>query len=171
MLDGFVFDRRPITSEDWAHYNWVFSGKRDGITSGCGMTVSGNSVYVADGYFLIRGRMGVVKGTTTVTAPTVSSGQLYATLVARIDLSQTNTEETLNQLVFDIKTDQTAYPAVVQEDLDNGGSVYEVTFARFMLSVNGISNFEQVIQERVVDWISQSQISYNAGTNSLYFNL
>lgn len=171
MLDGFVFDQRPITSADWAHYNWVFSGKKDGITSGCGMTVSGNDINIADGYFLIRGRMGVVRGTTTVTAPTVSSGTVYGLLVAKVDLSQINTASEMNQLTFEIKTDATAYPTVTQEDLDNGGTVYEVAFARFTLSVNGIANFTRVVEEQVIDWISARQITYNQSTNSLYFNL
>lgn len=171
MLDGFVFDQRPITSEDWAHYNWVFSGKKDGVTSGCEMTTSGSDINVADGYFLIRGRMGVVKGTTTITAPTVTSGQLYGVLVARIDLTQTNTESEMHQLTFEIKTDQTAYPTAVQEDLDDGGTIYEVIFARFMIGVNGISSFTPVVNTNVVDWISASQITYNPSTQSLYFSL
>ena len=171
MLDGFVFDQRPITSEDWAHYNWVFSGKKDGVTSGCAMTVSGSDINVADGYFLIRGRMGVVKGTTTITAPSVASGQLYAVLVAKIDLTQTNTETEMNQLTFEIKTSQTAYPTAVQQDLDAGGTTYEVIFARFLIGVNGITNFTRVIDTRVIDWISASQITYNSSTQSLYFSL
>ena len=171
MLDGFVFDTRPITSKDWAHYNWVMARKRDGITGGCEMSVSGNDISIADGYFLIRGRMGVVRGTTVVSAPTVSSGQVYALLVAKIDLSQTNTASTMNQLTFEVKTNSSAYPTVTQQDLDDTGTIYELAFAKFTISSNGIENFEEVINEVAIDWVSESQFTFDSDTDSLYLTL
>lgn len=170
-LDGFVFDKRNITSAAWAHYNWIMTGKQDGLTSGCDMTVSGNDVNIADGYFFIRGRMGIVSGTTTVTAPTVASGTAYCTLVAQIDLTKVNTTDEMKQLTFEVLTSASTYPSVTQEDLDNGGNIYQVAFAHFDVTANGISNFTPVIGEVDTDYIHADQFSYVSGTNSLYLTL
>lgn len=169
MLDGFVFDQRNITSIEWAHYNWVFSGKKDGVTLGCDLSYSGNTITIGAGYFLIRGRMGVLTGNTTVNAGTTDSATLYCVLVAEINLSATNTLSELNQLTFKVLSSTSDYPVPTQEDLDDDGTIYQIPFAKFNLTTYGITNFARVIptfnatttvQLTVSGWVLKSSGEY-----------
>lgn len=145
MLDGFVFDQRNITSTEWSHYNWIFSGKKDGVTNGCALSFTGNNITIGAGYFMIRGRMGVLTGNTTVNAGTTDSATIYCLLVAEIDLTATNTLAELNQLTFKILKSTSNYPTPTQQDLDDDGTIYQLPFATFTLTTYGITNFNPVI--------------------------
>lgn len=141
MVNGIVFDLQNVTAADLAHTFWIICGMRDCITSGCGMTYSGRNVYLTAGYFFARGHLVKLTGTTEVEGPTVTSGQLYCHLVFEIDLSQTPSEEEFTQGKFKILSSATGYPTATKEDLDNNGSVYQMSFAKFIMTNTGISGF------------------------------
>lgn len=141
MIRGVTFDKQLMNSSDHAHeVNFYFGGDM-GVTKGCEVNenVDGNLV-VSAGYFVIKGRLVQVVGSEIVVVPSVPSGTLYSTLVFEIDLTQENTITEFNQGSFKIVSNASAYPTLTQEDLDNGGNVYQFEFARFENSISGIAN-------------------------------
>jgi hypothetical protein len=148
MIRGITFDKQLMKSKDHAHEVNYYYGGDLGITKGCEVleNVDGNLV-VSDGYFIIKGRLIGIEGDEIIEVPSVPSGTLYSTLVFEIDLTKENTISEFNQGVFKILSDASDYPTLIQEDLDNGGEVYQFEFVRFENSVSGIDN---MVDTRVV---------------------
>lgn len=141
MINGITYDLQNVTSADMAHMYWTMLGLRDGISSGCSVSISGNTIYITPGYFEARGHLTKLTGETSVTVPTVASGVLYCSLVYEIDLSQSASESEFTQGSFKIISSASGYPALTKEDLDNGGTTYQMEFARFTNSPSGVANF------------------------------
>ena len=139
MIRGITFDKQLLKSGDHAHeVNHYYAGNM-GVSKGCEVieNVDGNLVVDA-GYFIIKGRLVSVDGSETITVPIVPSGTLYSILVFEIDLTQVNTTTVFNQGTFKILSDALDYPTLTQEDLDNGGTLYQFEFVRFENTVGGI---------------------------------
>lgn len=141
MIQGIVYDLQDIAASDLAHIFWTISGMRDGILDGCDITYSGNTMYIAAGYFSPRGYLCRLTGTTPVSLPSVSSTNLYCNLVYQIDLAQTASEDSFTQGSFVVLTSASGYPTPRQDDLDNGGTIYQMSFAKFVMTSNGVTNF------------------------------
>lgn len=138
---GITFDKQLLKSEDFAHQtNYFYQGKM-GVTKGCEISINeSGDLVVADGYFIIFGRQVANIGDTVVKVPTVASGTLYSKLVFTIDLTLENTETEFNQGYFEIISNSVAYPNLIQEDLNNGGTKYQLEFYKFANTVPGITN-------------------------------
>lgn len=142
MQVGITFDRCNVTSANDAHYHWTFLNKTNGVTKGCSVTASSSAITIAKGYFVVYGRFVQITGAETVTPDAITTGTAYRRLVYEIDLSKTNTDTEFNQGYFKVLTSSnSSYPSLTRQDLDNGGTVYQMPFARFTQTVNGISNF------------------------------
>lgn len=141
MQVGITFDQCNVTSMDDAHYHFTFLNRVDGVTKGCTVTADRNNLYIAKGYFVIYGRFVKVTGQETVTPDAVQTGTLYCRLVYEIDLTKTNTIEEFQQGYFRIISSGSAYPTPTKQDLENGGTLYQMPFARFTVSSSGIANF------------------------------
>jgi len=141
MIRGITFDKQLMKSKDHAHEVNYYYGGDLGVTKGCDVTenIDGNLV-VSAGYFIIKGRLVAVEGTEVITVPVVASGTLFSTLIFEIDLTKTNTAESFLQGAFKIVSNAVAYPALTQEDLDDGGDVYQFEFARFENTVDGVGS-------------------------------
>ena len=113
----------------------------DGITLGCEVSISGESVNIQPGYFVTAGRWTKITGVETVPSPEIISGQIYCVVVYEIDLSQTNTPSEFNQGHFKTLTSTTAYPDITKEDLENGGTIYQFPFCQYVKNTSGISQF------------------------------
>lgn len=138
---GITFDNQLLKSEDFAHQTNCFYQGKMGVTKGCEISIDANrDLVVADGYFIIFGRQVANVGDTVVKVPTVASGTLYSKLVFTIDLTLENTETEFNQGYFEIISNSVAYPNLIQEDLDNGGTKYQLEFYKFANTVPGITN-------------------------------
>lgn len=141
MIRGVTFDKQLNKSEDDAHRMHYFFQGQMGVTKGCNITEDANGdLVVSDGYFDIYGRLVANVGDTIVEVPNVPSGTLYSILVFEVDLSQENTIDTFNQGKFKIVSDSVDYPELIQDDLDNGGTIYQMEFCRFENTVSGIVN-------------------------------
>lgn len=141
MIKGITFDKQLMRSKDHAHeINHYFQGKV-GVTKGCNVSenVDGNLV-VSSGYFIIGGRLVSVESPEIITIPSVPSGLLYSILVFEIDLTKTNTLTEFNQGVFKILSDAADYPVLIQQDLENDGTMYQFEFVRFENSSSGIAS-------------------------------
>lgn len=141
MQIGITFDQCNVTSADDAHYHRTFLNAVDGVTKGCKVTADRQNIYVAKGYFVIYGRFVKVTGQETITPDAVQAGTLYCRLVYEVDLSKTNTLEEFQQGAFKILSSGSTYPTPTKQDLENGGTLYQMPFARFTVSSSGISNF------------------------------
>lgn len=141
MINGITYDLQNVTSQDMAHMYWVMAGMRDGVSSGCAVTINGNTISLAPGYFEARGHLTKLTGSTTVTVTPVQSGTLYCILAYEIDLSEAASQSVFTQGSFKIISSASGYPALTQEDLDNGGTIYQMEFARFVNTPNGVNSF------------------------------
>lgn len=143
MIEGIVYDLQNITASDMALVYWMYGGMRDGIITGCSMSYTSSAVAITSGYFSARGHLTKLSGTTSVSLPTVSGSTLYCNLVYQIDLSQTASQSSFTQGSFIVLTNSTTYPTPTQQDLDNGGTIYQMSFAKFKLGTSGVSGWKK----------------------------
>lgn len=167
MVHGVTFNEQLVTSANMAHAHHIFAGKKSGITKGCAVTYSGRNLYVSAGYMITCGRISEITSQETIEAPEVSSGTCYCRLVYEVDLSKTNTEEAFTQGYFRILQSYSAYPALTQEDLDNGGSVYQLPFAKFTVTSSGIGNFTN--ESVTFDTVTQVTLTVAGWSNAAPF--
>lgn len=141
MIRGITFADQLTTSDDFAHLQNKWFNGVSGITKGCTVTADADNVYVAPGYFLISGRLVRIVGTETIPSEVVEVNK-YCSIVFEIDLSKTNSTTVFNQGYFKLLSDTSAYPTLIQEDLDAGGTVYQMEFARFIKTTTSITTFK-----------------------------
>lgn len=138
MLKGHVFNLQTFTSEAFAIFIDKFLNMRCGVAKGCELSNTNNSVTIADGYFVIRGRfLEVISG---VTVSDITSNGFYS-LICEIDLSKTNTADQLNQAIIKVISSASNYPALTQQDITGTGTLYQYEFARFKVKNGSITNF------------------------------
>ena len=142
MIEGIVYDLQNITAEDLAKVFWMYGAKRDGIITGCSMSYTSSAINLTAGIFSARGHLTKLSGTTSVSLPTVNSGTLYCNLVYQIDLSQTASALSFTQGSFEILTSNSSYPTPTKEDLDDDGTIYQMSFAKFILGTSGITSWQ-----------------------------
>lgn len=173
MINGITFSECLITSGDFAHFMYTMLGNTDGVTKGCEISTANDLIYIQKGYFLQSGRMVQVVGIEEVESPDVQSGQLYCKVVFEIDLSKSNTAEEFAQGYFKTLTSTTGYPDVTQEDLSDGGVVYQMPWATYIKTVNGIEDFKDVRsvydQESIWKVVQDQHAEYKAEFEE-YFN-
>ena len=138
MLKGLVFNLQTFTSEAFDLFIDKFLNGRNGVAQGCELSNTNNSVTIADGYFVIRGRFLQIIG--GVTLDNISTNGFYS-LTCEIDLSQTNTTEQLNQAEIKVVSSTITYPTLVQQDITNEGTIYQYEFARFKVEGGTITSF------------------------------
>lgn len=139
MLKGQVFDEQIFESECFAHFINIFLNKKNGITKGCNLTKTNNSVTINSGCFCVQGRFLKVVGSNTVE---VTPKAEYCKLICEIDLNKINTETEFKQADIKVLSSTNSYPSLTQQDLDNGGKIYQFEFAQFQNTLNGIINFK-----------------------------
>lgn len=138
MLKGLVFNLQTFTSEAFALFIDKFLNGRSGVAQGCNLSNTNNSVTIADGYFVIRGRF--LEVISRVTISDITSNGFYS-LVCEIDLSKTNTTEQFNQAEIKVISNASAYPTLLQQDITNEGTIYQYEFARFKVEGGTITKF------------------------------
>lgn len=141
MIRGITFANQLVTSADFAHYINTFLAGNTGRTKGIEITHDDESVFVGSGYFVTFGRYVNITGTETIETDLVEAGTQYNRLVFTVDLSKTSTVSEFEQGYFELLTSYDGYPSIVQEDLDDGGTVFQIPFCRFTKTISGISNF------------------------------
>lgn len=137
---GITFSKQSVTSNDDAHIYKLLLDGRKGKTKGCKLTFGTDDIYISAGYFFASNRLIEVSSMETVATPVITSGTTYCRLVFEIDLTKTNTNTEFNQGYFRVLSSAADYPTVTQEDLENGGNVYQLPFAKFTKSVSGIGS-------------------------------
>lgn len=144
MVNGITFNEQLNTSADFAHFQNVFLNGSNGVTKGCGISQANGNVYIQKGYFVVCGRFVRVTGVEEIASPDVASGQLYCTVVFEVNLANINTEEEFTQGYFRTLTNVSAYPSLEQQDLDDGGTLYQMPWCQYIKQPSGISNFRDL---------------------------
>lgn len=155
---GITFSKQAVSSNDDSHLYGVLLNGRNGRTKGCKMTFGTDDIFVSEGYFLASNRLIYISSTETIPTPAVTSGTLYCRLVFEIDLSKTNTNDAFNQGYFRVLSGSANYPDITQEDLENGGYIYQFPFAKFTKSISGIGSF--VSELKTIGHASGDEIIY-----------
>lgn len=155
---GITFSKQTVTSKDDAHIYEILLNGRKGRTKGCKMTFGTNDIYISNGYFFAANRLIEITSTETVTTPIVTTGTTYCRLVFELDLSKLNSNAAFNQGAFKVLSSTADYPEIVQEDLANGGNIYQLPFAKFTKSINGIATF--VSELETVGYIKEDATIY-----------
>lgn len=163
-IRGITFSKQSVSSNDDSHVYKVFLNGRKGRTRGCRMTYSTDDIYISDGYFFAANRLLEVSSTETITTPVVSSGTTYCRLVFEIDMTKTNANAEFNQGYFKVLSSTASYPDITQEDLEDGGNVYQLPFAQFTKTVDGIGSF--VAQLETIGTIPQDATIYVSKSGS-----
>lgn len=129
MIRGITFSEQSFYSADFAHFQNFFLNGNSGITQGCQITHDDTTVTIGTGRFIVHGRMMNIEEAEVVRASHgFSSG--YNCIVYEIDLSKENTITEFRQgYIRVLNTDE-----LIQEDLNNGGSVYQYPFCHFQWS-------------------------------------
>lgn len=104
----------------------------DGISSGCALSRSGTTLSLAAGKIIAAGRTARVSSAQSFTV----SGSGYSRLVLTIDLTQAAAQ----QVALDVQNSGTlaGFPALVQNDVNNGGSKYQFVICITQGGASGI---------------------------------
>ena len=164
MVRPITFDKQHIKSQDDAHIRNVLLEGEGGITKGCDISYLSDSITISKGYFCAFGRWVAIDGEEVIAIDGISSGRRYCVLVYTIDLTKENTEDNFAQGKFEILKGTTAYPSLRQENLDSGGEVYQLEFARFVQTLTGITEFKIGIKNIVAGMVTKDMIAHNLTT-------
>lgn len=161
-IQGITFQKQLVSSNDDAHIHKIILNGRKGKTKGCTMTFGKDDIYIANGYFFAANRLVKIASMETIATPIVSSGTTYCRLVFEIDLTKTNTNTSFEQGYFKVLSSTSDYPGITQEDLEDGGNIYQLPFARFTKTASGIGSFVSelesigILQENETIYVSTS---------------
>ena len=157
-IRGVTFSKQSVSSNDDSHVFKVLLNGKKGKTKGCEMTFGTDDIYITSGYFFIANRLVEISSMETVSTPVVSTGTTYCRLVFEIDMTKTNTNAAFNQGYFKILSSTTDYPEIIQEDLEDGGNIYQLPFAKFTKTIAGIATFVSELET----------IGYIQGDSTIY---
>lgn len=125
-LVKITFDSASVTSKEDADINHFLANKQNGRISGILNAVtpstSNNYISFTSGYVQVYGRRAFVESGTKIAVSL--DGNAYGYVCIRFDLA--NNAVSLNK-----KESASGYPTLTQEDLMNGGYVYELPIARY----------------------------------------
>lgn len=157
-IRGITFPKQTVTSNDDAHVNQILLAGRKGRTRGCKMTFGKDDIYISEGYFFAANRLIQIPSPETIATPVITAGTTYCRIVFELDMRKVNTNLEFNQGYFKILTSTLNYPEIVQEDIENGGNVYQLPFAKFVKTVDGIASFVDELETIGIAPISDSII-------------
>ena len=157
-IRGITFSKQIVSSNDDSHIYEILLNGRKGRTKGCKITFGTDDIFISEGYFFIANRLIEISSTETVSTPVATSGTIYCRLVFELDFSKTNTNESFNQGSFKILSSNADYPSITQENLASGGDVYQMPFAKFAKTINGISAFVSELES--IGYVKDSATIY-----------
>lgn len=139
MLKGHTYSQQLFRNEAFRLFIDTFLQRNSGIILGCELSNTSNSITIKDGWFCIRGGFLQEEGGTTINVTETATS--YCKLVCEIDLSKINTNSNFEQGQYKIIKSTSSYPTLTQQDITNGGDVYQFEFAQFKTGANGITDF------------------------------
>ena len=147
-LTGITFANQKITpSDDGRLYGSILS---DGILTGCAVTFAAATLSIAAGSMLIGTRELRTSGETlSITGAT--SG--YARVIVDIDLTRAATKTSFEQAQLQIQyaASQSAFPALVQQNINAAGTHYQAIFCVVSLGTAGITAIVSTLETALIE--------------------
>ena len=142
MITLIQWNGSNVTPADDAALYAHFDG-RSGIISGCvPSSLGSNQIAVSSGRGYICGRQFTVQQETILAQVSSSGEEMQGRLLVQIDLA--NSEQPITFLT----QAAASLPDLVQDDLNNGGTVYQLPLATYTIDSVAISGFTVVDQQR-----------------------
>lgn len=141
MVRGETYNKQLFESETFRHFINIFLNKESGVTRGCNPTKEDEYITIETGNFVIQG--GFLREVTG-TKNKIPSEAGYYKLVYEIDLSKTNTKDEFKQGSYKFVKALGDYPSLTQEDLENGGTVFQLPFCQFKITETGLEDFKDL---------------------------
>lgn len=143
MIRGHVFAYQTFSNEAFALFMDFLLAHKSGVIKGCAVSNTSSSVSLGSGYLWIKGRPIQIVGTETID---VANDSMYNIFCLVVDLSRTNTTESFTQAYTTIVKSASGYPTLTQQDLTDGGTVYQFPLAKFKTTNGVISDFVSMIE-------------------------
>ncbi|MCI1244860.1 MAG: hypothetical protein LKG11_02830 [Bacilli bacterium] len=186
-LIKITFDSASVTSKEDADVNHYLAAGQNGIIAGllnaCSASTSNNYITFQSGYVQAYGRRVYVESGTKISVSL--DGSAYGYVVVKIDIGN-------NVVTLEKKEKTSGWPTLTQQDLINGGLIYELPLARYTkttssltldtsYSVPKIQNFDTIATSRAYTqrtyvesefgpkWQSIGSVSY--GTTYIFTNI
>jgi len=139
-IRAVTFDKQKVKSQDDGLCHALSVVNPSCVISGCEVSQDGASAAsVSTGAFLVCGRLVYITSPESIGIPSVPAGQtLFMRVVFEVNLNQTNTETEFLQGSFKVLTDEIAYPALTQEDINAAGTLHQMAFIRLRADATGI---------------------------------
>lgn len=136
---GF-FSGRPLPAKSLGAF--ARAAVPDGILSGFTVSYSGATLTVAAGTMIACGRVFSLSDAKSLALTGATSG--YARVIVQIDLAGTNSDTAFEQVAFATQyaTAADGFAALTQDDVNAGGTLYQVELCRAQLSTSGIAEAE-----------------------------
>ena len=136
-ISGITYDNQGPTAAD--HGDFWHAAYADGILSGCEISYLGAVVTIAPGRIVSAGRLSRIAAAESVT---IAATEGVARIVYQTDLSQVAAKGDFKQLSFVVQTADSAaaLPALVQEDVNNGGIIYQMELCLLKLGGPGVDS-------------------------------
>lgn len=144
-ISGITFDNQNVTAaEDAVMQKLLFP---DGIVSGLTITHTDRAVLIAPGRFFICGRR--VKILSAISVPIVSTvSEGYARVKCVVDMSREASSSVFDQVRFEAEVSAAnVFPALVTDDINAGGTVYELAEAFVTIANYKITGVTKAISE------------------------
>ena len=144
-ISGITFDNQNVTAaEDAVMQKLLFP---DGIVSGLTITHTDRAVLIAPGRFFICGRR--VKILSAISVPIVSTvSEGYARVKCVVDMSREASSSVFDQVRFEAEVSAAnVFPALVTDDINAGGTVYELAVAFVTIANYKITGVTKAISE------------------------
>lgn len=155
MLAGYTYDNQLFTSEAFRKFQDEFINGNCGVMDGMSVTTTTTTATIANGWAIIKGGLLREQGGTTLSL--TENG--YYIIALQIDLTQTNTETAFNQGSFVALRGTNTYPTLTQENLTDGGTLYQMGLYKFQKTESGISGATDI--RPMLNWTSLYEVFYN----------
>jgi hypothetical protein len=139
-IRAVTFDKQKVKSQDDGICNALALVNESCVITECEVSQNGAAtINIGTGVFFVCGRLVYVTSQESIGIPSVPAGQtLYVRVVFEINLNQTNTEINFLQGNFKVLSESAQYPALTQDDINNGGTLYQMPFIKLRADATGI---------------------------------
>lgn len=133
-LIKITFDNASVTSKQDADCNHFLANKQNGVVDGilgrCQPSISNSYIQFQSGYVQVYGRRVFVESGTKIAISL--DGNAYGYVIIKFDLGN-------NAVTLEKKEASSGYPTLTQNDLMNGGLIYEFPLTRYQKTTSSIT--------------------------------
>lgn len=167
MIYGVTYSNQRVSAADHAKLFRMVIG--DGVMNGCGCSYRYDKFTISAGQFIVCGRLTGIEGSEVIDI-TGNSG--YARIRGIIDMDQVAEIDSFGQFYWrvDYASSADGFAALIQEDVNAHGKIYEIEWAVVSLGEGGITGVVRSIANAEggggsgeVTYITESLFSFMNG--------